>query len=132
MIYRLPTDAEWSTAVGLGLEPGGTPEEKNSKIVGVYPWGGGWPPPKGAGNYAGEESGRTPFIKGYYDGWARTSPVGSFPANKFGYGIWGDPPATALFQRRIRRRQPLSEPKSHPAKGRRRGSRQNSSAFPYR
>src|SRR5271166_310397 len=91
MTYRLPTDAEWSTAVGLGYEPGNTPYEKNSKIADVYPWGRGWPPPKGAGNYAGEESGRTPLIKGYNDGWPRTSPVGSFHANKFGlYDMGGN------------------------------------------
>lgn len=34
--YRLPTDEEWTAAVGNGK----------------YPWGDGWPPPQGAGNYA--------------------------------------------------------------------------------
>src|ERR1043166_3899002 len=50
--YRLPTDAEWSIAVGLQHEHGNTREEKDRKIKNVYPWGKQWPPPKGAGNYA--------------------------------------------------------------------------------
>jgi len=32
MHYRLPTDTEWSVAVGLDSEPGNTPQEKSSKI----------------------------------------------------------------------------------------------------
>jgi hypothetical protein len=52
----------------------------------------GWRPPAGAGNYAGEEaetgdwpSGWT-IIKGYNDGYAWTSPVGSFAA--IGSGLY--------------------------------------------
>jgi eukaryotic-like serine/threonine-protein kinase len=37
--YRLPTDTEWSIAVGLDHEDGTTPKEKSGKITGVYPWG---------------------------------------------------------------------------------------------
>ncbi len=86
--YRLPTDAEWSVAVGLEGERGRTPEEKDGK-VGGYPWGTQWPPPKGAGNYAGEESKEGApadwkVIEGYNDGCPRTSPVGSFKANRLG------------------------------------------------
>ncbi len=72
--YRLPTDAEWSRAVGTAK----------------YPWGNDWPPPQGAGNYAGEEAKNAdwpeiyPTIEGYNDGYARTAPVGSFRANKYG------------------------------------------------
>ncbi|MBI4024970.1 MAG: SUMF1/EgtB/PvdO family nonheme iron enzyme [Verrucomicrobia bacterium] len=72
--YRLPTDEEWSRASGPG----------------EYPWEGGLPLPKGAGNYASTESKDAnwppdfPIIEGYSDGFARTSPVGSFKANKQG------------------------------------------------
>ena len=31
-MYRLPTDAEWSLAVGLPVEKGGAPDEKSGKI----------------------------------------------------------------------------------------------------
>jgi len=113
-VYRLPTDAEWSVGVGLQGEEGDNPEEKDrsSYIRGarLYPWGKEWPPPKGAGNYAGEEckskcefsfSGaqlwlrsrfREPeWIKGYNDGYPRTSPVGSFAANANGlYDMGGN------------------------------------------
>jgi hypothetical protein len=88
--YRLPTDAEWSMAVGLDEPSGGTPESKNGRIRGVYPWGTQWPPPRGAGNFAGTEV-RTSYwpsqmmvIEGYSDGYPRTSPVGSFAANRYG------------------------------------------------
>ena len=73
--YRLPTDAEWSVAVGLGKELGDTPEAKHRGIKDVYPWGKERPPPKAAGNY-GES------LKA--DKFERTSPVGSFAANKLG------------------------------------------------
>jgi tetratricopeptide (TPR) repeat protein len=72
--YRLPWDVEWSMAVG------------NEK----YPWGDQWPPPAGAGNYAGSEAadenwpGAFGSIPGYRDGFARTSPVGSFAPNSLG------------------------------------------------
>jgi formylglycine-generating enzyme required for sulfatase activity len=94
--YRLPTDEEWSIAVGLDSERGNTPQEKDSKIK-LYPWGTQWPPPPGAGNYAGEELriGNEPEdwtgIRGYNDGYPRTSPVGSFAANKNGlYDMGGN------------------------------------------
>jgi eukaryotic-like serine/threonine-protein kinase len=82
-VYRLPTDAEWSAGVGLQGEEGNNPKEKDGKIK-LYPWGKEWPPPKGAGNYAGEESKITKepsnwaVIKGYNDGYPRTSPRGKF------------------------------------------------------
>jgi len=87
--YRLPTDVEWSAAVGLTGETGGTPKEKGVKNKDVYPWGSQWPPPSGAGNYAGEEAknadwSRLRVISGYNDGYLRTSPVGSFNTNQFG------------------------------------------------
>jgi TIR domain/Sulfatase-modifying factor enzyme 1 len=37
--YRLPSDLEWSAAVGLEDESGDMPEARSSKVEGVYPWG---------------------------------------------------------------------------------------------
>ncbi len=74
-VYRLPKDWEWSVAVGLKEGRKGTPAEKNGRIVDVYPWGNRWPPPTGAGNYG-------PDLK--IDSFPRESPVGSFPADKYG------------------------------------------------
>ena len=73
--YRLPTDHEWSCAVGIGhLEDASlTPEFKSNRLDGRYPWGTTWPPPRGSGNLCGEES-RSEFpdhfISGYRDGLA--------------------------------------------------------------
>ena len=102
MVYRLPTDEEWSAAVGLKDEAGSTPEEKSRKTQ-LYPWDipqkrdPNWPPPSGAGNYAGEEAKKGdwptnfPVIKGYNDGYPSTSPVGSFEANFSGlYDMGGN------------------------------------------
>jgi len=100
--YRLSKDEEWSAAVGLKNEVGSTPEEKSRKIK-LYPWDipqkrdKSWPPPAGAGNYAGKEAkigdwpSEWPVIEGYNDGYPRTSPVGSFSANQFGlYDMGGN------------------------------------------
>ncbi len=89
--YRLPTDLEWSKAVGLPEESGRTPEARDMGVSDVYPWGTQWPPPPKSGNYTGEETGSDVAIKGYDDGFAWTSPVGSFPPNKFGlYDMGGN------------------------------------------
>ncbi|MCX6907532.1 MAG: bifunctional serine/threonine-protein kinase/formylglycine-generating enzyme family protein [Verrucomicrobia bacterium] len=80
--YRLPTDMEWSAAVGLENEIGSTPAERSGKIADVFPWGAQWPPPRGAGNYG---------WKSNVDDFAQTSPVGSFAANRFGlYDMGGN------------------------------------------
>jgi formylglycine-generating enzyme required for sulfatase activity len=81
-VYRLPTDAEWSTAAGIASESGTTPEERDGRVR-EFAWGKAWPPPPRSGNFA-DASGKKPFIAGYNDGFPQTSPVGSFPANKAG------------------------------------------------
>lgn len=58
-VYRLPTDAEWSAAVGKGK----------------FPWGDTWPPPLGTANYHKNLT---------HDKYPHTSPVGSFTANQYG------------------------------------------------
>jgi hypothetical protein len=93
--YRLPTDREWSTAVGLEREHGETPAERHSRVPDLYPWGLQWPPPVGAGNYA-DLAARNSFpswdvIETYRDGFATTAPVGNFTANQFGlYDLGGN------------------------------------------
>ena len=80
--FRLPTDAEWSVAVGLPEESGATPKDKNAKIEDVYPWGTAWPPPSGAGNYSSS-------LK--VDSFENSAPVGSFKPNQFGlYDLGGN------------------------------------------
>lgn len=80
--YRLPTDAEWSDAVGICEKGNGKPKEKSGGINDVYPWGLRWPPPKGAGNYA--------QLLGV-DDFEFTSPVGSFIPNFCGlYDLSGN------------------------------------------
>lgn len=74
--YRLPLDAEWSAAAGPAK----------------YPWGETFPPPAGAGNYAGEEAltgvfaaNRYGVLNGYRDAAPRTAPVASQEPNELGF-----------------------------------------------
>jgi formylglycine-generating enzyme required for sulfatase activity len=103
--YRLPTDAEWSWAVGIGeaeerAGKGRSPQEKNEKIGAgrhpwAYPWGEDWTLAKGVGNYADTHAKRKfwslSIIAFYDDGYATTSPVGSYGANAQGlYDLGGN------------------------------------------
>jgi eukaryotic-like serine/threonine-protein kinase len=92
--YRLPTDLEWSAAVGLPNERGNTPEIRDGKIKNEFPWGKQWPPPVGSGNYADKSSGQRPrggVIENYSDGFGQTAPAGSFKPNTLGiYDLGGN------------------------------------------
>jgi len=95
-VYRLPSDHEWSCAVEIGEREDAAklPCEKDQKIADVFPWGAAWPPPENSGNYWSEElraliaAGKHSYLKGelpgYRDGFAKTAPAGSYPANRFG------------------------------------------------
>jgi formylglycine-generating enzyme required for sulfatase activity len=102
--YRLPTDKEWSSAVGLDPEQGATPEAKSGRDQVNFPWGLDFPPKEIVGNYADEAFHAVfwakrnakgnlvnAWIEGYTDGFETTSPVGSFPANTLGlYDMGGN------------------------------------------
>jgi serine/threonine protein kinase len=85
--YRLPTDHEWSCAVGIGEQENAAllPSEKNGKLADMFPWGKDWPPPSGAGNFKGDETNADQKnLVGYRDDFKNTAPVGSFTANRHG------------------------------------------------
>ena len=91
--YRLPTDHEWSCAVGIGdrEDASSSPKSKGKEAIkGVFPWGRNFPPPNPSGNYADPSYGRAFDLKFAVesgindDGHAFTAPVGSFPASGIG------------------------------------------------
>lgn len=74
--YRLPSDAEWSAAVGLQSEKGRTPREKSQNgREDIYPWGRYYPPNSEDGNYHEDL---------LDDGYEGIAPVMSFRANELG------------------------------------------------
>jgi formylglycine-generating enzyme required for sulfatase activity len=99
--YRLPTDKEWSYAVGIGRKErwikGATPQDRHKDPQGEYPWEGNYPPKTKdlAGNYADmalkAKSPDSNIIDGYNDGFPFTAPVMSFKPNKLGiYDLGGN------------------------------------------
>jgi hypothetical protein len=98
--YRLPTDLEWSLMAFLVDESGATPGERDARKEAIFPWGREWPPDRLAapvGNLADRTAAQSPgtpqgrSIPNYVDGFASTSPVGSFPPNARGiYDLCGN------------------------------------------
>lgn len=99
--YRLPTDREWSEAVGIGRDEkwqkDSAPVDFAAYLKNEFPWGGAYPPKTKdrAGNYADEDYKAKfpgqPSIAGYSDGYATTAPIMSFKPNKLGiYDMGGN------------------------------------------
>ena len=90
-VYRLPTDLEWSKMAGLEEDEGISPGWRDARKERVYPWGVSWPYAKAVGNFADITASRTlgvpadQTISSYEDGFAYAAPVGSFPANEYGF-----------------------------------------------
>jgi serine/threonine protein kinase len=99
--YRLPTDKEWSYAVGIGTLEQWTktaaPGLLSQKVSTEWPWGNIWPPPNQIGNYSDDSrkakasgSGQK-YLEGYNDDFPTIAPVMSFDPNKFGlYDMGGN------------------------------------------
>lgn len=91
--YRLPTDEEWSSMMGIKNERGSTPYERSRGQYGSsrreFSWGLQWPPPAGTGNFA--DSAALPYvspqyvIEHYTDKFPFTAPVASFAPNVLGF-----------------------------------------------
>ena len=75
-------------AVGLPLERGADPADRNGRIRGIYPWGFDWPPPEHIDNFAdaagAKHAGLDNIIAGYDDKAAYTANVTSMMPNDRG------------------------------------------------
>ncbi len=94
-LYRLPTDKEWSYAVGIGFDEKWTKDTTPSTVRRDeinFPWGTAWPPPRNAGNYSDRSrKDKAPgtkktsrYLENYDDGFPTTSPVMAFSPNRAG------------------------------------------------
>ena len=78
-VYRLPTDREWSAAMGVLDEPGDFPADRQFPKD-VFTWPKGTPPARNAENFSWQN-----------DDFPNTAPVGSGKPNRFGlYDLMGN------------------------------------------
>ncbi len=99
-LYRLPTDREWSFAVGIGPEENWQANTTPATVIkdqNRFPWGTEWPPPSGSGNYSDASlSDKAPstaaeYLQDYNDGFPAMAPVMSFKPNILGlYDLGGN------------------------------------------
>ncbi len=87
--YRLPTDHEWSVAVGIGdrEDANASPAEKSGELGKIYPWGTQWPPLENTCNWNDEKkrAGKAAvFARFFARRFAFTAPVGSFALDHHG------------------------------------------------
>lgn len=84
--YRLPTDHEWSCAIGIGTleSPSTPPKFKHGTLPNLYPWGLDWPPATVLGNYLGPEDESRVSAPLLPDAHVKPAPVGSFPLTHWG------------------------------------------------
>ena len=90
--YRLPTDREWSLAVGLPIEIGATPGVRLTENMDDYPWGKEAVKRSDLGNYDTHPNrDDSDHLRALQDQFLWTSPVGSFAANAQGlYDMGGN------------------------------------------
>jgi len=93
--YRLPTDEEWSRAVGLPPETRHGSSGTQRAHRRCLPLGYEWPPPSGIDNLADENAGRLAalptVISGYKDRFAGPAPVTALPPGPKGFvGLAGN------------------------------------------